>query len=359
MTPRENYRRAVRRQHPEWVPLDFGISKGAMAMFREHLGADVDVVRHFKFDGRWIGPSVGTRRPTPDWRQLYYRDGSLPEGVVIDSEWGTANLEYPATDDSVSFYPLRHISSEEDLDAYPWPDDVGAPHRFVGMKEKVAAAQAEGLPVYGCGLNFFEVLWGLCGFETLMEGMASDEPWARRMFQKHAADLIRTAEQIALTGADILQTGSDIATQTTTLLSPAMWREWIFPLMRDSIAAARRINPEILVYYHSDGNVESLIEGLIEAGVDILDPIQPECMDIFTLKAKYGDRLSFHGGIGVQTVMPFGTPFEVRDTVRRVIERMSAGGGGYLCSTAHMIRPEVPWRNVLALVETVSEFGHP
>jgi uroporphyrinogen decarboxylase len=199
----------------------------------------------------------------------------------------------------------------------------------------------------------------LCGFDTLMLGMAADEPWARKMFRRHATDLIGRAEQIARSGADILQTGSDVATQLAPLLSPAMWRDWIFPLMRDTIAAARAVKPDILVFYHSDGNVEPLIEGFIEAGVDILDPIQPECMDIFAVKARYGDRLSFHGGIGVQTVMPFGTPQEVRDTVRRTIDGLSAGGGGYLCSTAHMIRPEVPWANVIAFVEAVREYGHP
>ncbi len=339
--------------------MDFGVSKEARRMFREYFGQDVDIPRHFKFDGRWIGPSGGTRRPTPDWRKLYYADGSLPSEAVVNSEWGTASIDHPETDDTLSFYPLRAIASEADLDAYPWPDDVGAAHRFAGMKEAVDAAHAEGMPVYGCGLNFFEQIWGLCGFDVMMMGMAADEPWARKLFRRHSEDLVATAERIALAGADILQTGSDVATQLAPLLSPAMWRDWIFPLMRDAIAAARRINPDILVFYHSDGNVVPLIEGFIEAGVDILNPIQPECMAIFEVKAKYGDRLAFHGGIGVQTVMPFGTAQDVRDTVRRTIEGMSANGGGYLCSTAHMIRPEVPWANVMAFVETVKEFGHP
>ena len=156
MTPRENFIRAARRRNPEWIPLDFGISKGGWAKFREHLGADVDVVEHFKFDGRWIGPSIGTRRPTPDWRRLYYSDGSLPAEATIDSEWGTGKLEVGASDDERCFYPLRNITSEEELDAYPWPDDVGAPFRYAGMKERVDAAHGEGLPVYGGGLNFFE-----------------------------------------------------------------------------------------------------------------------------------------------------------------------------------------------------------
>jgi uroporphyrinogen decarboxylase len=227
------------------------------------------------------------------------------------------------------------------------------------VAEEIRAWQEKGHAVCGGGPNFFEHPWGLCGFDKLMMGMAADEPWARRLFAKHAEGTVRVAERIAEAGADILQTGSDVATQLAPLMSPAMWREWLFPLMRDAFAAARKIKPDILVLYHSDGNVEPLIEGFIEAGVDILNPIQPECMDIFALKKEYGERLSFHGGIGVQSVMPFGTATQVRDTVRRTIEGMSAGGGGYLCSTAHMIRPEVPWENIMALVETVKEFGHP
>ncbi|HEY3332489.1 MAG TPA: uroporphyrinogen decarboxylase family protein [Capsulimonadaceae bacterium] len=359
MTPRENFLRIARRDNPEWMTMDFGVSRGGMAMFREHLGADVDIVAHFKYDGRWVGPTGGTRRPEPDWRMLYYPDGSLPDEARIDSEWGTAQVYHAESDDAISFAPLRDIATVADLDAYPWPDDVGAAHRFAGMRERVDAAHAEGMPVYGGGLNFFESLWGLCGFETLLLGMACDEPWARKLYAKHAEGLIQTAEQIAMSGADILQTGSDVATQIAPMMSTRMWRNWIFPLMRDSIAAAKRINPDILAFYHSDGNVEPLIEGFIEAGVDILDPIQPECMDIFAAKKKYGDRISFHGGIGVQTTLPFGTPTEVRDTVRRTIDALSAGGGGYFCAPAHMIRPEVPWANVMAFVETIREYGHP
>ena len=359
MTARENLLRAARRRNPQWIPLDFGVSIGGRKMFRDHLGDDVNILEYFKFDARWIGPAHGTRRPTPDWRELYYRDGILPSNADIDPEWGTAKVEFPDSDDAHLYFPLREIETEADLDAYPWPDDVGAEFRFAGMKEKVVLAQQEGHAVIGHGLNFFEILWGLCGFEKLLEGMAYEEPWTRKMFRKLSEDLIRSAEQLALSGVDIIQTGSDVATQNAPMMSPDMWRDWIFPLMRDSIAAAKAINPDVLIHYHSDGNVEPLIEGFIEAGVDILDPIQPECMDIFKLKERFGDRLSFHGGIGVQTVMPYGTPQQVRDTVRKTIDCLGANGGGYLCSTAHMIRPEVPWENVMAFVGAVQEYGHP
>ena len=359
MTPRENYLRAARRRNPEWIPLDFAVSREARKMFQRHLGADVDYIQHFKFDCRWFAPSAGTRRPTPDWRARYYADGSLPADAAIDPEWGVAHVHYPASDDAQSYHPLRAITSAAEFDAYPWPPDVGAPERCAGVAEQVRATQAAGLATIGAGLDFFEHPWALTGFERMLEAMAADEPWARRLFARHAEDLVRTAETVASLGVDVIQTGSDVATQRGPLLSPTMWRDWLFPLMREAFAAAKRVKPDILVEYHSDGNVEPLIEGFIEAGVDILNPIQPECLDIVHLKERYGDQLTFHGGIGVQTVMPFGTPQDVRNAVRRTIDCLGANGGGYICCTAHMVRPEVPWANVLALVDTVREYGHP
>ena len=137
-----------------------------------------------------------------------------------------------------------------------------------------------------------------------------------------------------------------------------MWRKYIFPVMHGCIKAAKDIKPDILISYHSCGDVSTLIEDFIEAGIDILDPCQPEAMDIFDLKQRYGDVLTFRGGIGVQSVLPYGTPQEVRDKVRQTIDVMD-DGGGYLCSTSHNLRPEIPWKNIMAMVETVREYGTP
>lgn len=106
---RENFLKAARRQQPAWVPLDFGMSRGAMRQFHEQAGQDANPCEYFKFDGAWLGPA-GTRRATPDWKSLYYNDGSLPEGATIDPEWGTAHLYDPASDDQMDFLPLRNIT---------------------------------------------------------------------------------------------------------------------------------------------------------------------------------------------------------------------------------------------------------
>src|SRR5476651_838978 len=112
MTPRENYLRAARRQNPQWIPLDFAVSREARTMFQRELGANVDYISHFKFDCRWFGPGPGPQRPTPDWRALYYADGSLPANAVIDPGWGMAHIHYEASDDDQSYHPLRNIQTE-------------------------------------------------------------------------------------------------------------------------------------------------------------------------------------------------------------------------------------------------------
>ena len=121
------------------------------------------------------------------------------------------------------------------------------------------------------------------------------------------------------------------------------------------IDAAREVKPDLIVFYHSCGYVEPMIPYLIEAGIDVLNPIQPECMDFGEIYQKYGDRLSFHGTIGTQSIMPFGTPEEVKAQVKKNLDIAGKKGGLFVAPT-HMIEPEVPWENILAYVEACREY---
>ena len=135
-----------------------------------------------------------------------------------------------------------------------------------------------------------------------------------------------------------------------------MWRRWLRPRLTQVIAAARSVRRDILVLYHSDGNLSAIIPELVEIGVDILNPIQPECMDPAALKSQYGGRLSFWGTIGTQTTMPFGTPQQVKEEVRCRIETVGQGGG-LLLGPTHTLQPDVPLANIVAFFEAVGEYG--
>ncbi len=121
--------------------------------------------------------------------------------------------------------------------------------------------------------------------------------------------------------------GDDMAMQTGLMLSRKTWRKWFGPRMAAIISAAREIHPEVHIQYHSDGKINDLIPDLINIGVDILNPVQPECVDHAWVKATYGDQLSFCGGLGVQSVLPFGTPEEVFQHTQIVIRTLGKNGG--------------------------------
>jgi uroporphyrinogen decarboxylase len=162
------------------------------------------------------------------------------------------------------------------------------------------------------------------------------------------------AERYAAAGCDVLSLGDDVSTQLTMMMKVATWREFIKPRLAKVIEAAKKVKPDILIFYHGDGNLQAIIPELIEIGVEILNPVQPECMDPVTIKKQYGDRLSFWGAIGTQTVMPFGTPQQVREVCEKMIQEVGRGGGLGLAPT-HVLEPEVPWENIQSFVDVVKE----
>jgi len=143
------------------------------------------------------------------------------------------------------------------------------------------------------------------------------------------------------------------------LISPEMYRKFVKPRHKRLFSFIKQKAPHIKVFLHSCGAIKPLIPDLIEAGVDILNPVQVSArdMDPRALKKEFGDALTFWGGgIDTQRVLPFGTPQEVRDEVKRRIEEL-APGGGFIFNTIHNIQADVPPQNIEAMLETFKEYA--
>jgi uroporphyrinogen decarboxylase len=272
---------------------------------------------------------------------------ALASGQV--DEWGvwwrTGDFHHFARVES----PLRGVESVAELERYPWPD-LDQAYRFDGVPERVQALQAEGLAVAAYAGSVFEQAWYLRGLENLMMDLPVRAGLAHALFERTAALQRHAARQFARAGVDILITGDDIAGQTGPLIHPAMWRQFLKPRLAATVRAVKETHPATRVFYHSDGNVEVFIPELIEIGIEILNPIQPEAMDPAAVKRRYGDRLSFWGTVSVQRTMPLGTPEEVRAEVRARIRDVGRGGG-LILAPAHVLGPETPWANIVAFFE--------
>ena len=189
-----------------------------------------------------------------------------------------------------------------------------------------------------------------------MADMLQDPEMATALMDRIIDLRVFQARKYAEFGVDVLALGDDISMQTGMLMSPRMWRKWFKPRLAKVIQEAKAVKTDLLVQYHTDGDCRAVISELIEVGVDILNPVQPECMDPVAIKNEYGDRLSFSGTIGTQTTIPHGTPEDVRAAVKKMIETVGVGGGLLLAPT-HVLEPDVPWENILAFVEACKEFG--
>lgn len=349
MSPRQRVTTTMRREVPDRVPKEAGFTPAIQAAFEENTGA-TNAAEYFGFERR----GVGFRGPQePQDFSLYYPDG-IPEGTSIN-EYGSGRVPSDFYHFTSRIYPLERAETVEELEEYPWPDYTPE-RRHAHLEETVAALHQDEWFVSGGVGHIWENAWALTRMEKLMQDMVLNRAFAGYIFDRITEDRAFMARRYAQAGADMIHCGDDIGMQDRLMMSPEMWREWLKPRWRRVIRAAKDVNPDILAWYHSDGDVREVIEDLIEIGFDILNPVQPECMDPAALKRRYGDRLAFWGCIGTQTTMPFGTPEEVGEAVKWTIDTVGAGGG-LLVAPTHVLEPDVPWENIEALFEAVDEYG--
>ena len=356
MLPRERILTACRRGQPDLVPYIFSVTPPMQATFERETGG-ADIAEYFEFDCRSVG--IGPTRKQSDFRP-YFADRALAPNTCID-EWGVAETP-PTQDDPMTRHfrqrlsPLRHATTIAEVDAFPLPD-LDADYRFAGMAAKVAAYKSRGLAVQGgLGFSTFDYSWLIRGMDQFMMDMVSHTPMAEAIMDRVLAVLRNTVRKYVAAGIDIAIWGEDVGTERAMMMSPRLWRRMIKPRFQSMIQAAKEVNPEVVIWYHSCGHIEPIIPDLIEIGVEVLNPIQPEAMDPARLKALYGDRLAFWGGVSVQRTMPFGAPSQVRAEVKERIETVGRDGG-FVIAPAHTLEPEVPWQNVLAFVEAALDYG--
>ena len=198
----------------------------------------------------------------------------------------------------------------------------------------------------------------LRGFEQFMIDMVENPPLVDYLLEQITAMHLAVGLALTRAGIDILALDDDVGEPSRMLMSRAMWQRYFKPQLKTIIDTCRRANPELAVFWHSDGNIEPIIPDLIEIGVDILHPVQPDVMDPAALAARFGDQLAFFGTVGSPQLWSWGSPAEIRAEVRERIATVGRGGG-LIISPAYDLEPAegIPWANVVAFFDAIEEFG--
>jgi len=353
MTPRERILCTFSRNEPDKVPWVFGFTPAIRERFEKETGS-TDPADYYDFPIRDIPfkPTEVVTDFTP------YLGGPLPERSRVD-EWGIGWVRGSLHHFEDMVHPLAGMQRASELEEYPWPD-VTAPYRHEHFAAAISNWHSRGYAVIGCppcvGGTLFETAWRLRGLENLLVDLRINPEFASALLDKLTAFMEYSVRVLAEADADVVQLADDVGTQRGMMMAPGLWRDWFKARMSRIIRAAREIKPGIHIFYHSDGNIEDIIDDLVEIGMDILNPVQPECMDPVVIKEQYGDRLSFWGTIGTQSTMPFGSPDDVKAEIAARIKTVGRGGG-LLVAPTHLIEPDVPWENIVAFVEAMEQFG--
>ena len=362
MSRRERFYQTISYQKPDRPPYFLSLCADLVRQFRQKYG-DVDYRDVYDIPVRevFIGPTrLDLRERFREWTKDMPRDCEINEWGVGMQHGGTAH-----------FYkmlgPLAGRLTAENIAALPFPDFT-AGYRWEGVGEQITELKSRDLitmtGIYGGAdsglgggtvpafIDIFESSWYLCGLDEILMAMYSEPEIAGMLFERMTVFKEEIAVKWASAGIDVIVYGDDVGAQRGLMMSGEMWRDFLKPRLERVIRAAKQVNPDVVIFYHSDGNIMEIIPDLIEAGVEILNPVQPECMDPVEVAALYGGKVSFWGTIGTQTTFPAGSPEDLRSVCGEMLRTVGKNGGLIIAPT-HILEPDVPFANVEAFVEFV------
>jgi uroporphyrinogen decarboxylase len=284
------------------------------------------------------------------WANCYYQEA----GNYTD-EWGVGwkQCEYTTRFGKGSYTEMvKHPLAEGvALETYH-PPDPKRPELYRDAERTVREFQDEYWIVGVTVTTIFECAWALRGLEQLLIDFALNPEIAERILDIPYQYHLCAAKRLVEMGVDMVWTGDDVGGQNAMVISPECWRKFLKPRMANFIAELKAINPHVKAAYHSDGTIVPIIPELIEIGVDVLNPIQPACMDPEMLKREFGDKLCFWGSMDEQYTLPFGTPADVE---REVITRLKTLGrnGGLILGPTHHVQLDTPLENFWTMVRAI------
>lgn len=389
ISPRERVATALAHREPDRVPVDFAATPEVWDKLIAHLQADVAetgpseymdpsreaVLRALNIDCRVISydmfcsapPEILPTGAAVDWWSTLNR--STParmwrlrhaDGTLSDI-WGTRSrvVENPfGSYEEFAAWPLAGASSIADLKQHPWPQpDWWDFSDLTAILDELDAHQEYHVR-FRVG-SIFEIAWQLRGMERFLMDLALDPSIPLYIMDRLTevyVEILHRALDLAGGRIDMTYFYDDVSTQDALMMSKRMWRQFIQPRHQQLVELSHQYGKPTM--YHCDGAIRGLIPELIDMGIDVLNPIQPDAegMELGPLKAEFGDRLAFHGGIDIRDVLPHGTTTEVEAAVRQTVSVLGEGGGYILCS-AHHIQPDTPVENVLAMHQLALRYG--
>lgn len=332
-TPRQRVWQAIDHVEPDRVPWQIGCTTPARRKLEAWYGtSNLDEV---------LGNHLAKYRPRAPDALVEIRPGFWRDefGVVwnrtMDPDIGV-----------VETYPLRGRS----LAAFAWPDPHD-PRRYAALPAFLEQNR-ERFCYVSMSFALFERAWTLRSMPELLVDMLEAPSFVDQLFDRLTEFNLGILEEVLRWPIDGVLFGDDWGQQRGLLFGRRLWQRFIKPRLAEMYAVVRRAGKAVMI--HSCGKVQELFPELIELGLEVFNPFQPDVMDPAEMKRQYGNRLTFYGGVSVQSLLPRGTPQQVWEQVRRLRD-IAGRGGGFILSPSHDMPGDIPLPNMVAMIEAAQE----
>jgi uroporphyrinogen decarboxylase len=335
LTKKERMRLAMLQQPVDNLPTQINYTAALGEVMADHFGISPTSLPNF------LGNHM--IRVDIDSQALFSNDGR------IKFDWWGVGFDVKEEGYFTTFNPLKE---HKDLDRYSWPNPDD-PELLSKARYVVEADAGVHFVAPHIGFALFERAWTLRGFDTFLMDLALDPGYASALLDRIVEIQLVLIKRFIELGVDGGYFGDDYGAQKNMLFSPKMWRALIKPRLARLFAPFREADLPIIM--HSDGQIQTILPDLVEIGLTTLNPIQPEVLNHQWLRNTFGDSLGYYGGISTQTVLPKGTPAEVKQSVRDCIAQLAPHSTGLVLAPSHRLMTDIPIKNIETLIEAFQE----
>lgn len=362
LNSRERVFKTLNYQIPDRVPLDGWFLNSVVEELKKHFNVadDDDILEKLGIDFRYTCMLPGMN---PGEYTYFKKMGlSIPIADYLVREWGADEFEdewgvrikisgKEDLDWRYSYHPLND-GGKISLDRLQLPD-LHSPGRFDNVKRDVDRWKPAYIVCAGATM-LFRKCWILIGFSEFLEALYTQTETVEKLLDILTDYVLDEIDNYVKAGVDIIQLGGDLGSEESLLINPAIWRALFKPRLKKIIDSTKKDG--VYFYLHSDGNIRSIIPDLIEAGITILNPVQPECIDPEEIKETYGDKITLDGTMSVQKLFPFATIHDIEtETIKRI--RSCGYNGGLILGPTNAFTKDIPLENILFFYDFVKNMS--
>ena len=332
MNSKERVLTAINHEEPDRVPIDSWMAPEVSEVIIKLLNIDISKDRFAMAKALGHDMLYTNIGMCDGFNSIYREDRKIGENLYQDL-WGIKWRKKTQKYGSYCEFAEHPLADIEKYDNYKWPNPLNSLKKEIEMYRKLIEKDGKEYAILGgVACTMLEASWYLRGLENFMMDLVTNKDFAEELLDKTMNYHLTISKKLVEMGVDIIWWGDDISNERGPYISPKLYRELIKPRYAYMIQEVKKINKNIKIAYHTDGKIEWALNDLVEMGIDILNPLQPDANDVAAIKRKYGKKLTFWGNVDTRRVMSNGSCSDVVEEVKNVIRTLAPGGGLILCS---------------------------